>query len=117
MKFRIALLGVLFGLGTLVQGQTTSPNAKTTQTANRMKQASPTGQRSLTGCVDQQDGHYVMRDNQTSQILSLQSPGSDDDTWFARFVGHQAQVSGTQTSGNLKVAHIEQVADMCGTGK
>jgi hypothetical protein len=116
MKFRIAILGVLVCLAVTAQGQTPGQNAKTTQSANRMKQPVSTVQQSLTGCVDEQNGHYVLRDVQTSEIVSLQSSGSSDDA-FAKYVGHKAQVSGTKASSTFTVAHIEQVADMCGTGK
>jgi hypothetical protein len=118
MKFRIALTGIVFCLGALAQGQTaTQTETKSTQSANRMKKATPTAQQSLTGCVDQQNGHYVMRDTQTSQVVGLQSPSGDDDTWFARYVGHQVQADGAKSSDSMKVTQIHQVADMCGTGK
>jgi hypothetical protein len=117
MKFQILLLGVALCLGAPAQTKSTSQNAKTTQSANRMKRQPVSKDQSLTGCVDQQNGRYVIRDAQTSQILNLQSPGSDDDTWFARYVGHKAEVSGSSSSGTLRVSHIQQVADMCGTGQ
>lgn len=119
MKVHIALLGAFLCLGVALQGQITDQTeTKSTQSANRMKRPVTGVQQSLTGCVDQQNGHYVMRDVQTSQIISLQSPGSDDDTWFARYVGHQVQASGTRAAdSSLKVSQIHQVADMCGNGK
>lgn len=73
---------------------------------------------SVTGCVDQQNGNYVLRNEQNSQILNLQSPGSDPDSWFARFVGHRVEADGAKESGTtMRVTQIHQVADMCGTGK
>jgi hypothetical protein len=71
----------------------------------------------VTGCVDQQDGRYVLRDLQTSQLVTLRSSSGNPDEDFARFVGHQAQASGTMSSGTLTVMHIGQVADMCPAGK
>ena len=122
MKFRIVILGVLFCLGVPAQGQTTDPNAKSTksnqtQSANRMKLPTSTAPQELTGCVDQQNGHYVLRDVQTSQLLNLQAPGSDQNEWFAKHVGHQVQATGTKSETTLMVSRIVQVADMCGTGK
>jgi hypothetical protein len=43
--------------------------------------------------------------------------GVNGDNDFAKFVGHQAQASGTMASGTLTVAQIGQVADMCPVGK
>jgi len=121
MKFQILLLGAFLCLAATAPGQTTSQNtnqdAKNTQSANRMKQPASTAARSVTGCVDEQDGHYVLRDIQTSQLIPLQATGTDDNSSFAKFVGHQAEASGTMSSGTLKVSHIGQVADMCPVGK
>jgi hypothetical protein len=120
MKIRIAMLGTLLCLGAFAQGQANDPNNKSTQqqTANRMKRPPAEGAaQSVTGCVDEQDGHYVLRDVQTSQLIRLQATGTSGDNDFARFVGHQAQASGTMSSGTLTVAHIGQVADMCPVGK
>jgi hypothetical protein len=119
MRFRIVLLGAAFCLGAFAQSQpAASPQAtkSTEQSANRIKQpSSTTTAQSVKGCVDQQDGHYVMRVVDTSQIITLQAPGPEDE-WFARYVGHQVQASGDKSSGTLKVANIHQIADMCGTG-
>jgi len=119
MKIRIAMLGTLLCLGAFAQGQANDPNNKSTQqTANRVKRPPAEGAaQSVTGCVDQQDGHYVLRDVQTYQLIRLQATGVNADNDFAKFVGHQAQASGTMSSGSLTVTHISQVADMCPVGK
>jgi len=59
----------------------------------------------------------VLRDVQTDQLIKLLPSGESADNDFARFVGHQAQASGTLSSGTLTVTHIGQVADMCPIGK
>jgi len=119
MKFRMVLLGAAFCLGALAQSQPASPQTSksTEQSANRMKVASSaTTALTVKGCVDQQGSHYVMRETETSPVITLQSPGPDDE-WFARYVGHEVQASGDKSASTLKVANIHQVADMCGTGK
>jgi hypothetical protein len=116
MKFQGVLLGVLLGLAASAQTPTTDQSTKSTQSANRMKRPTSSEQ-SVTGCVDEQNGHYVLRDAQTSQLLNLQAPGSQDDTYFARYVGHEAQVDGSKSADTIKVSHIGQVADMCGSRK
>lgn len=117
MKFQILLLGAFFCLGVTAPAQTASQNPKNTQSANRVKQPVSGAAQSVTGCVDEQNGHYVLRDVQTSQLIALQPTGTDSNDSFARFVGHQAEASGTMSAGTLKVAHIGQVADMCPIGK
>jgi len=116
MKLQIFVLGGLLCLGAAAPAQTNGQNTKSTQSANRMKR-SPATTGTVTGCVDEQDGHYVLRDVQTDQLIQLQATSTDADNDFARFVGHQAQASGTLSSGVLAVAHIGQVADMCPVGK
>ena len=118
MKIRIAMLGALWCIGAFAQGQANDPNNKSTQqqTANRVKRPAEGTAQSVTGCVDEQDGHYVLRDLQTSQLIRLQAIGVNADNDFAKFVGHQAQASGTMSSGTLTVTHIGQVADMCPIG-
>ena len=118
MKIRIAMLGTLLCIGVFAQGQANDPNNKSSQqTANRVKRPAEGTAQSVTGCVDEQDGHYVLRDLQTSQLIRLQATGVNADNDFAKFVGHQAQASGTVSSGTLTVTHIAQVADMCPVGK
>jgi hypothetical protein len=119
MKLQIFVLGGLLCLGATAPAQTSNQDAKSksTQSANRMKRAPATAGQTVTGCVDQQDGHYVLRDAQSDQLIRLQPAGIDADNDFARFVGHQAQASGTLSSGVLTVTHIGQVADMCPIGK
>ena len=51
------------------------------------------------------------------ELVRLQAMGVNGDNDFAKFVGHQAQASGTMASGTLTVAQIGQVADMCPVGK
>lgn len=118
MKYQILLLGALFCLGPAAPAQTTSQNTKSTQqSANRIKRAAIAGQQSVTGCVDQQNGRYVLREEQSSQLISLQSTVTDNDSAFARFLGHKVQASGTKSSDTMKVDRMAQVADMCGSGK
>jgi len=119
MRSRIVLLGAFLSLGVFAWGQTTNPNKKDTQeqSANRIKRPAEGTAQSVTGCVDQQNGQYVLRDVKTDQLIKLQPSGESADNDFARFVGHQAQATGMLSSGTMAVAHIGQVADMCPIGK
>jgi hypothetical protein len=72
---------------------------------------------SLTGCVDEQEGNYVLLSDRTmNPIASLEADGFPREG-FAKHVGHKVTVRGTSTSqGTLplfKVRTIETVADTC----
>jgi hypothetical protein len=112
MKFRIVLLGVLICMA----AQTASNRS---QSAPAPYKPAPAAQQSLTGCVDEQDGHYVLLDDQMSKITNLQSASSDQEV-FAKHLGRKVQVTGTKSSGQestFKVTDIERVAGNCGQAK
>jgi hypothetical protein len=72
---------------------------------------------SLTGCVDEQDGRYVLVDDRALQpIADLEADGFPTEG-FAKHVGHKVTVRGTSSSGgarpNIKVRTIETVSDTC----
>jgi hypothetical protein len=120
MKLQVLILGGFLCLGTAAWGQTSSQSPqntqdKNTQSADRLK--APQAGDTVTGCVDEQNGHYVLRDVKTDQLIRLQPSGANADNDFARFVGHQAQAIGSVSSGTMTVNHISQVADMCPVGK
>ena len=72
---------------------------------------------SLTGCVDQQDGIYVLVDDRSlAPIADLVAEGFPTDG-FAKHVGHKVTVQGTSNSGGtrtiIKVRSIQTVSDTC----
>src|SRR5664279_3653592 len=118
MRYQILLLGALLCLGSAAPAQTTSQtDNKAPQSANRLKRAEAPSQQSVTGCVDQQNGHYVLRGEHSSQLITLQPTVTDSDNAFARFLGHKVQATGSKSSDSMKVDAMKQIADMCGTGK
>jgi hypothetical protein len=111
MKVQVILLGVLFCLAAQVAGQP-SQGAPATKFV-------PVAQQSLTGCVDEQFGQYVLLDGLMLRITGLQSAGPNNDV-FAKYVGHEVQVKGTKSSGlktTFTVTNIVQIADICGQAK
>jgi hypothetical protein len=112
MKLQFVLIGVLFCLAAQAAGQ---PG----QSAPKATKAGPAAQRILTGCVDEQNGHYVLLDDQMLKITGLQSAGADADV-FAKYLGNKVQAKGTRSSGQdsmFKVTSIERVAGNCGPAK
>jgi len=73
----------------------------------------------MSGCVDQQDGLYVLIHEQTrSPIANLEADGFPTEG-FAKHVGHKVTVRGNSAAGEtgrptFKVRSIETVSDGCG---
>jgi hypothetical protein len=80
----------------------------------------PVAQQSLTGCIDEEFGQYLLLDGQMQKIVNLQSAGPEKEI-FAKYVGHKVEVRGTRSS-SLKTAAfvvtgIAQISDNCGQAK
>jgi hypothetical protein len=72
---------------------------------------------SLTGCVDEHDGHYVLVDDrELKPIADLEADGFPTEG-FAKHMGHKVTVRGTTTPGGsrpvFKVRAIDTVSDTC----
>jgi len=86
------------------------------------KQAPPTQERkaktdTLTGCIDEQEGRYVLVDARTmSTVAALEADGFPTEG-FAKHMGHKVIVRGTSSPGSalpiFKVRGIETVSDTC----
>ena len=83
------------------------------------KSAKPQNQ-TLTGCVDEKSGDYVLTsDDALKHIAALESVGFDK-TNFARFVGHKVSITGQLiASGDpptlrvTSVDNIKNISDIC----
>jgi hypothetical protein len=77
---------------------------------------------SLNGCVDQQDGQYVLiNEDSRSPIANLEADGFPTEG-FAKHVGQRVTVRGTVVAGGsgrplFKVRSIEKLSDACGTDR
>jgi hypothetical protein len=96
--------------------------AQEKQSAKQKKAPAKAAGASLSGCVDQQDGHYVLINNQTrSPIANLEADGFPTEG-FAQHVGHTVTVRGTASTGGterpvFKVRTIETLSDGCGSDR
>jgi hypothetical protein len=71
----------------------------------------------MTGCVDEQDSHYVLVDaRDLKPIASLEADGFPAEG-FAKHMGHRVTVRGISTTGGtiplMKVRSIEAISDSC----
>src|SRR5215472_2187284 len=76
-------------------------------------------QTSMTGCVDQQEGRYVLIHDQTRDLIAnLEAEGFPTEG-FAKHLGHKVTVRGVVASEGshpvIKVRTIETVSETCGS--
>lgn len=79
------------------------------------KKASP--EASLSGCVDEKEGHYVLVDDRSLNLVAgLEADGFPTEG-FAKYMGHKVTVRGisnsTSTPPVFKVRSIETVSETC----
>jgi len=74
-------------------------------------------QQVLTGCVDEQDGRYVLLDDHMlKKVVDLEAANAGSEDFFAKHLGHKVTVKGSrnsETEGVLKVSSIEDIAPVC----
>jgi hypothetical protein len=95
------------------QGDTTKKEQKQEPKADAKQQTS-----ALTGCVDEQEGRYVMIDSKTmAAIATLEADGFPTEG-FAKHMGQTVTVRGTSSSNGarptFKVRSIETLSESCG---
>jgi len=75
------------------------------------------GEQSLTGCVDEQDGNYVLLDDRMlKKLVDLEAVPASNEAFFAKHLGHKVTVKGSKSSeqeAKFKVTSIEDVASVC----
>jgi hypothetical protein len=72
---------------------------------------------SMTGCIDEQEGRYVLVDDRTmSPVAALEADGFPTEG-FAKHMGHKVTVRGISSPDgplpHFKVRSIEAVSDTC----
>jgi hypothetical protein len=72
---------------------------------------------SLSGCVDEKEGHYILVDDRSlNPVADLEADGFQTES-FAKHVGHKVTVRGTSSSGStrpvFKVRSIETLSETC----
>jgi len=86
--------------------------------ADPKAQSQPKGQmNSLTGCVDEQEGKWVLVNDQTMAIIANLAADGFPAEAFAKHVGQKVTVRGTASSGGspplFKVRSIETISETC----
>jgi hypothetical protein len=118
MRLQSALLVVLTSFAVLAPAAALSaPQAlEDGNKAQTGKKQAASGS-SLTGCVDEKEGHYILVDDRSlSPVADLEADGFPTEG-FAKHVGHKVTVRGTSSSGStrpvFKVRSIETLSETC----
>jgi len=89
------------------------------QPARQKKQPDGKTQASLTGCVDEQDGQYVLIQEQSRSLIAQLEADGFPTEGFAKHLGHKVTVRGTSHSSGgdrpvFRVRSVEALTDACG---
>jgi len=108
---------VLFTVIAATNSVTASPGQKKNQPAKQEKTDKTEKTASLSGCVDEQAGKYVLVDDQSlTQIADLEADGFPNEG-FAKHMGHKVTVRGvSMTNGTrplFKVRTVETLSETC----
>ncbi|HYW43886.1 MAG TPA: hypothetical protein VE959_13570 [Bryobacteraceae bacterium] len=108
----LALLGLL-GIWSLTAG----PNSSPPDQKQEQKKEAQKSTASMTGCVDEQEGHYILIDDRTrAPIANLEADGFPVEG-FAKHLGHKVTVRGTVIPAGerpqFRVRVIETISDAC----
>lgn len=94
-----------------------SPKAETRQEKQSPDQKKSSRGGSLTGCVDEQEGHYVLLDDRDLTRIAILEPVGFPKEGFAKHLGHKVIVRGTAIAGSsptrFQVRAIETVSNRC----
>jgi hypothetical protein len=117
MHRRVTPLFLLIGLILLSLPVAGSPQEPPAAGQSR-KKAAPNAGESMSGCVDEHDGQYVLIHDQTRNLIAnLEAEGFPTEN-FARHLGHKVTVRGTSNPNGahpvFKVRSVETISDTCG---
>ena len=104
MRFQITVLALFFCLAAQAASK---PRPGVSESASKAQQ-------SLTGCIDEQDGQYVLLDGRMVKIASLQSASPDNEV-FAKHLGRRVRVTGSRYAGQKGAFHVTRIEQMPGT--
>jgi hypothetical protein len=111
---KIALMTILLFAHPLAA--TAAPFEPGQQEKAPKKESKPSGA-SLTGCVDEQNGSYILTDDRELKTIATLVADGFPQEGFAKHLGHKVTVRGTATPGDptptFKVRSITMVSETC----
>ena len=117
----IAICGILAALSSsAVLSGAVAPLAQDQKQEQKREQSSKQKAQAgtpLTGCVDEQQGHYVLVDESNLNLIADLVADGFPTEGFAKHVGHKVTVRGTSNSDGahtvLKVRSIAMLSEIC----
>ena len=114
----------VFLITSLLTLASAAPKDSKPDPANRaQKKAAPSGksnreaQQALTGCIDQQEGKYVLLDDRMeNKLADLEAVGASNEAFFAKHLGHTVTVKGKKSAEQetkFMVSAIQDIAPVC----
>jgi hypothetical protein len=112
MKCRAGIVAVFTLIALAAPGAYSSEQQKDQPKAEKKEMAT-----SMAGCVDEQEGHYVLVDDRSlNRIADLEADGFPTEG-FAKHVGHKVTVRGTSNVSGaktlFKVKTVETISETC----
>jgi hypothetical protein len=108
--FPIVLTATLFAIGS-------STAALAPQKEQQPQKESKSAGASMTGCVDEQNGRYVLTNDTDLALLAILEADGFPTEAFAKHMGHKVTVRGTVIPGGdkptFKVRSVAAVSDTC----
>ena len=117
MRRQLLILAGL-ALGAVIARPTVAAAQESKLPPKKKQSGGKTQQAALTGCIDQQDGHYVLiKELGRSVIAQLEAEGFPTEG-FAKHLGHKVTVRGTSSSTGderpvFRVRSVEHISDTC----
>ena len=108
---------LVIGLTVLTPAVVISAQTPGTQKKGSDSKKKAVPQTSLSGCIDQQEGRYVLVDDKAlSAVADLDADGFPTEG-FAKYMGHKVTLRGTSSPGStrpaFKVRSIETISESC----
>jgi len=108
---------LVIGLTVLTPAVVISAQTPGTQKKGSDSKKKAVPQTSLSGCIDQQEGRYVLIDDRTmNPVADLDADGFPTEG-FAKYMGHKVTVRGISNPGStrtaFKVRSIETISESC----
>jgi hypothetical protein len=111
----LALSAILVALGS----SAAAPAPQQQQQPQPKKESQSTGD-SMTGCVDEQSGRYVLTNDRDLALIAILEADGFPTEAFAKHLGHKVTVRGIVTPGGtqptIKVRSVTAISDTCGPG-
>jgi len=117
MKIKALFLITLTGLVIAAPSENAGAPQESKKKSEPKAKSSRSTQQTLTGCVDEQDGKYVLLDDRMlTKLALLEAVPASNEAFFAKHLGHKVTIKGSKSSEQeapFKVTSIEDLASVC----